>query len=225
MSTTLPDITSKKKRINWKEAAGMRFGRWTVVEWVGMSKVHTSIVQCRCDCGNVKQVDSHYLIKGKSRSCGCLRDDTTVQRSTTHGMGRKGSRHPMFTVYHSMISRCRHHPRYKDRVAVCDRWLYGVDGKSGLSTFVKDMGFPAHPKLTIERVDNDGPYSPENCVWGTRFDQSNNKRNTRFVEFAGRRMSLSRWAIQTGISIKTLSYRFRKKWPVADMLKPRRPKP
>jgi hypothetical protein len=217
MSTTLPDIPSKKKRINWKEAAGMRFGRWTVVELTG-KKRGNHIVRCRCDCGNEKEVNSHYLSLGESTSCGCYRNEVTVRRNITHGMGVRGAKHPLFGVYHDILKRCKRHPRYKDRVQVCGRWMHGADGKTGLETFVADMGLPPSPKLTIERVNNDGPYSPDNCVWGTRFDQSNNRHNTAMLEHGGERMSISRWAIRLGLSRAMLRGRYDKGWSTEKIL-------
>lgn len=226
MSTTTPVIPPKKKRINWKQAAGMRFGRWTVIERVGSDSTYASIVRCRCDCGNVKDVRSQYLAMGQSSSCGCLRNEVTAARNTTHGMGVRGAKHPLFGVYHDILKRCKHHPKYKGRVFVCDRWLHGSDGKTGLATFVEDMGMPPSPGLTIERVDNNGPYAPWNCVWGTRFDQSNNRRDTRFIEYEGVRMSLSRWAARVGLPRTTIVYRYTKGWPAEKILftKLRKPK-
>lgn len=222
MSTTPPAIPSKKKRINWKEAAGMRFGRWTVVGWVGVAKNRASIVRCKCDCGNEKEVASAYLAMGQSTSCGCYRNQVTAARNTTHGMGVRGAKHPLFGVYHDILKRCKHHPRYKDRVQVCERWKQGADGKTGLETFVADMGIPPCPGLTVERVDNDGPYSPDNCVWGTRFDQSNNRHDTRMIEFDGKRLSLSRWSLLLGIPRTTLAYRYEQQMSAEDILKPKR---
>jgi hypothetical protein len=110
------------------------------------------------------------------------------------------------------LRRCRRHHRYAGRgIVVCDRWLYGEEGKTGLELFMQDMG-PRPEGLTVERENNDGPYSPENCVWGTRFDQANNRCDTRLITYKGETLSISRWALKLGVSRAALSNRCTKGW-------------
>lgn len=212
MKTASDELPPLRKRINWKDSAGMKFGRWTVVEIVRTLPSHNHMVLCQCECGNRKEVNSHYLSLGESRSCGCLRDEKTIQRSTRHGLGPRSRDAGHFTVYHDILRRCRKHPRYAGRgIVVCDRWLHGEKGKTGLEMFVQDMG-PRPEGLTVERKNNNGPYSPDNCVWGTRFDQSNNRCDTRLITYKGETLSISRWARRLGVSRTALSNRYAKGW-------------
>ncbi len=80
------------------------------------------------------------------------------------------------------------------------------------------MGEPPTPQHTIERIDNDKGYSPDNCRWATRYDQSNNRCDTRFIEFAGKRMSISNWAKETGMLRATINYRYEHGWEPKDIL-------
>ena len=205
-------ITSPRKRINWKKCAGLKFGRWTVIRLIETLPSLSHIVLCECECGTRKSVMSNYLSLGDSRSCGCLRNEKTIERSTRHGMANRGKVTNHYTLYHDILRRCRRHPRYAGRgIIMCDRWLHGENGKTGLELFAEDMG-PRPEGMTVERKNNDGPYSPENCVWGSRFDQSNNRQDTRWITYKGETMSISRWAIRLGVSRGALSNRYNRGW-------------
>jgi hypothetical protein len=108
-----------------------------------------------------------------------------------------------------MITRCtnpktKSFARYGARgIAVCDKWLQ-FDG------FFEDMGAAPSPEHSIDRIDNDGPYSPENCRWATRQEQANNKSNNRILTFNGESAPMSEWARRSGISADTIERRLNK---------------
>lgn len=118
-----------------------------------------------------------------------------------------------YRVWHKMIERCyyKDDPQYKNYgargIAVCAKWRNSFDA------FLLDMGPRPSQQHTIDRINNNGPYSPSNCRWATRTEQVLNSRTTRVLEFAGKRMSLLRWAHAIGISNTALKARL-KKWPV-----------
>ncbi len=117
-----------------------------------------------------------------------------------------------YKVWDGMRQRCNNpnspdYPRYGGRgITICERW------SASFSNFVADMGPRLSRAFQIERRDNDLGYSPENCRWATRKEQQRNRRNTRFIEFNGERLSVPEWSERTGIERHTLYLRIRRGW-------------
>lgn len=115
-----------------------------------------------------------------------------------------------------MKSRCfnpkdRSYARYGGRgITVCTRWM-------SFDSFLADMGHPP-PGMTLDRLDNDGPYEPGNCRWATKVQQQNNMRSNRVVEFEGRRMSIAEWSRETGLATHVIRKRLNRGWSVATAL-------
>jgi hypothetical protein len=182
------------------DLVGQRFGRWTVLSRVpGLSRSRHARFECRCDCGTTKTVLGYKMRDGVSLSCGCLRSELSSSRSLVHGM----TGHRLFQTWNSMMARC-HNPsnsayfRYGGRgIVVCKRWHNVAD-------FIADNDAQALPGLTIERIDNDGPYSPENTRWATRSDQSKNRRTNVLLTRGGVTKPLFDWARDFGIKPRTL---------------------
>lgn len=160
---------------------------------------------CICDCGNRVSVNTDSLARGLSESCGCIRVEMTRARSLTHGAtsGRVKSRE--YRAWRHAKDRC-HNPRdsnfrrYGARgIVMCARW------RDDFATFLADMG-PCPPGLSIDRIDVNGPYAPENCRWATDSVQANNTRANRYVEHEGARFSLAQLAAHFGVSYKAMHY-------------------
>ena len=173
----------------WKDLSGQRFGMLTVVEYLGESKW-----LCTCDCGGATRTGTGHLQSGNSKSCGCRKRAVLGESTTKHGMAGTRTHY----VWKGMLTRCRNpnSPRYADYggrgITVCERWL-------SFENFLADMGQrPAG--LTLDRIDNDGPYSPDNCRWVSRSAQNLNKRNT--VRVNG--VPLKTIAVERGVSYHTL---------------------
>lgn len=137
------------------------------------------------------------------------------------GTYRRGGakKHDLNGVYNNMKSRCyrksnAHYPNYGGRgIKVCDRWM------ESFWNFVEDMADRPTPQHQLERIDNDGDYSPENCKWATSKEQSLNKRTNRKITFDGSTLTLIEWSKRTGIHRATLSDRMDKLgWSVEDAL-------
>lgn len=130
--------------------------------------------------------------------------------SFKHGHAPRGVKRPnIYRRWQHMIQRC-HNPNDKDYpnyggrgITVCDRWRYDF------SAFLTDMGTPAGKEWTLDRIDNDGPYSPENCRWATVKQQSNNTRRTVMLTIKGITRPLSEWSAVSGISKATISFRIK----------------
>jgi len=88
-------------------------------------------------------------------------------------------------------------------ITVCDRWL----GKDGFKNFMDDMGVKPTPNHTLDRIDNNKGYTPDNCRWATYTDQLNNRRNSRLIEYMGKTQTLAEWSLETGIGWHTLRQR------------------
>lgn len=173
-----------KKKI---DLTGKKFGRWTVLE---RSKTNNQCWKCRCECGVEKDVYQSALINGKSKSCGCYNKELVSIRAHKHGM----SHDRIYNIYYNIKNRCNNpnDGRYKDYggrgIKVCDDWENSFN--SFYEWAIKN-GYQNN--LTIDRVDNNGDYCPENCRWATAEQQSNNKRKTVFLEFGGVKQSLKQW--------------------------------
>jgi hypothetical protein len=122
-------------------------------------------------------------------------------------------------VWQTMIARCHdekytNHYRYGGRgIIVCDRWRYSFEA------FKSDMGPRPSPEYSIDRIDNSGPYSPENCRWATRKEQALNRRTNRVLDFNGRQLTLKEWSSKTGISLVVISMRLnRLAWSIERAL-------
>ena len=162
------------------ELVGMRFGRLVVIVRSKTSSRRSAWL-CKCDCGEQKVVIGQNLVKGKTRSCGCLQREEQSERikksNTVHGHNRagRGNQSPTWNSWSSMKKRCNNenHVSYQSYggrgIKVCDRW-------NVFDNFLEDMGERPNGK-TLDRIDVDKGYFPENCRWATLSEQQKNKRN------------------------------------------------
>lgn len=135
------------------------------------------------------------------------------KRRYRHGHKKAAGASPEYIVWRAMVARCTNdknpnYVRYGARgIRVCERW------RNDFMVFLEDMGRrPAG--LSLERRDNDGDYTPENCVWATASEQANNRRSSRLISFAGKTMTLAQWSRATGIGVSSIHFRLKKGWPV-----------
>jgi len=197
-----------------KKLAGQRFGRLVVLYDTGERKNRHVFWHCRCDCGNEVVVRTDCLISGNTTSCGCYRKGCVAERNTTHGMA--GKEHPVYNTWASMLQRCENpndpgYKRYGGRgITVCDEWHDPV-------VFINwALANGWRKGLTLDRIDNDGNYEPDNCRWATRKEQARNKRNNRLITFNGKTQSLAAWAEELSVNYSTLGNRLNAGWSIKN---------
>lgn len=208
------------------DRTGHVFGKLTVLsrgpnrEWP--SSRATPSWDCICTCGAKINVLSSHLATGKTLSCGCLNHSLRLQRSIKHGLYNA----PTNISWRSMIQRCTNknstaYPMYGGRgISVCERWL-------SFENFHADMGLRP-PGTTLDRIDNNAGYSPENCRWATLSEQARNKRESKKIEVEGKLLSIADASEQYGIPYSVLQSRLRRGKSGADLLtevvsRPRKP--
>ena len=188
---------------------GKVFGRLTVL---GFDE--SKLALCQCACGSeIKRYRINALRTGNTKSCGCLareKQSAVGRSSKTHGM--TGS--SIYKTWTGMRGRCGN-PKSKDYhdygakgVFVCDRW-------ADFSKFHLDMGERPSPAHTIDRIDLRGPYSPENCRWATKTEQTRNREIAIVLTFAGQSLPLQVWCDRYGAAYSTVHSRiFKHGWPL-----------
>lgn len=191
------------------------FGVWTVIEFLEGRRSNSGkklyVWKCRCSCGAEKEVEQHSLIHARSQKCvKCA----NAGKGRTHGM----SSERIYKTWQAMRYRCENPSNeefhnYGGRgIKVCDRW-------QDFTLFYADMGDLPSKEHSIERIDVNGNYEPDNCTWATPKEQARNQRRTRMITHDGRTMCMSDWAEELGIKPVVLSARINTYgWSVEDAL-------
>lgn len=183
-----------------------RFGRLLVLEF---SK---GFWQCVCECGTTTFVRGGDLRSGDTKSCGCIFRETLIRRNTKHGLCVEHRK--AYEAWGGAIRRCADpdNKLYGGRgVTVCKRW------RASFAAFLEDMGDPL-PGMTLDRKKVNRGYSKGNCRWITPRDNSNNRRNTRYLTYNGVTNPLSIWAENFEIDLGTLARRLQAGWSVERAL-------
>ena len=154
------------------DLAGQRFGRWRVISMARENQHKQAMWNCLCDCGLERVVVGISLTGGRSKSCGCLKNETAAALRLTHGMTNT----PEYRAWQELRQRCRsqsgrNFQYYGSRgIKVCARW------ESSFENFLQDMGPRPSNRHTLDRINNDGDYEPGNCRWATWNEQVANRR-------------------------------------------------
>lgn len=186
---------------------GKRFGKLVVIKTAGKTKNGAYLWQCKCDCGNEIIANVGNLKNGHTKSCGCLRVDRCKTNFTKHGLEHTR----LYGIWSDMRLRCYDekniaYHRYGGRgITICDEWKNDVKAFYDWATAngYKDS-------LTIDRIDNDGNYCPENCRWATVKEQASNRRSNILVTHNGKTQTMKKWANEVGTPYKVVWARMQK---------------
>lgn len=196
-----------------KDHTGRRFGSLTAIKVTGEKHGRGYKWLFRCDCGNciVNRISTvkRSAKRGSTRVlCGC---------KSSHGL----SGHPLYKTWINLRHRClfSNHPGYRyygaRGIKICDEW------RGSFTCFVDDMMPTYSNGLTLERIDNDGDYAPDNCRWATWKEQSKNKRSNRYEMFPGYGLiTIAEASECSGIHKNTICYRIKRGWPPERWLEP-----
>lgn len=200
------------------DISGQRFGRLVALERVGRTLApngtRQSMWRCRCDCGNETIVKYIALTTGNTRSCGCMEEENRhanmqkalEQRRKSASMGFMGNleAHPLYRTWKSMLMRCNNpnvkgYKHYGGRgIKVCDRW----SGHLGFENFVNDMD-ERPDGTTLDRIDYNKDYCPENCRWATDEQQANNKTDNVYIIAGDRQITAKQFCKMLGLNYWT----------------------
>lgn len=166
--------------------------------------------RCQCECGSIKEIRDDGLNGRHTLSCGCMQRErvSEVNKGRTDGLKYGDSRERIHNIWYLIKSRCEepsspNFHNYGGRgIHLCDEWSNGIEGYFRFKEWSLNNGYSEN--LTIDRIDNSGNYSPENCRWVDTYVQGNNKRNNVFIEYCGKTQTLSQWARNLGVPMKSL---------------------
>lgn len=195
------------------DMTGKKFGRLTVTSrGENRNSRKDSYWNCICDCGNEAIVSGYKLRTGHTQSCGCLHSEVCADMLRTHGY----SDTPTHVSWRSMIQRCTDpnstsYPNYGGRgIAICERWLT-------FENFLEDMGIRPDD-CTLDRIDANGNYEPNNCKWSTISEQNNNTRGNRMVEVNNELVSMAEASRLTGVPYHVLFRRLEQNMSDAEAI-------
>lgn len=198
---------------------GKRFGRLVVVSKAVDGTPSNTMWTCACDCGRTKTIREFHLRKGHTQSCGCLRKDiasvTAINNSTTHGLRKTR----LYRLWLHIKERCNNpncaaFNNYGGRgIRVCDEWTKSFQA---FYDWAHANGY--RDDLTIDRIDTNGDYCPDNCRWASMKEQANNTRANALITFNGETHTMSEWANIIGINYSTIRSRRRAGRTPAEIL-------
>ena len=188
---------------------GFQFGSLTVLQ-LGKSHGNGAVWLCQCKCGTQKEIRASDMVQGSVKSCGCEHIKRIAKASTTHGMTNTRT----YSIWQAMRLRCnRINQDYSCRgITYDERW-------DSFENFYLDMG-EVPTGMSIDRINVNGNYNKDNCRWATQEQQANNKRSSVFIEYNGKKQTVSQWAKELKMNHHTLRSRLKKGLTAEQALTP-----
>lgn len=198
------------------DLTGQKFSRLTIIRFL-YSKKGKRYWECKCDCGRIEITNTDSLRSGKTKSCGCYAKERARDANIKHN--QNGTR--IYATYANMKQRCYYkkksnYTNYGGRgIKLCNEWL-GKDGFINFYNWAMANGY--NDTLTIERIDVNGNYSPENCKWIPKDEQTKNKTNNIVIEIDGEKKILAEWCKELNLRYGFVHSRIQSGWDVKDAL-------
>lgn len=189
---------------------GEKYNMLTFIRYTGCKRNGSEIWECRCDCGKTTYIKKTFVTSGHTKSCGCQKHKGYPKH------GKCETR--IYNTHQKMKQRCykeyeKEYHNYGGRgITVCDEWL-GEDGFINFYNWAMANGY--QDNLTLDRIDVNGNYEPDNCRWVDMVVQQNNRRNNYYITYKGKTKTLAEWSRELGISENALDNRL-KKWNIDD---------
>lgn len=204
---------------------GHKFGKLTLLETFRAKRPNGKVrkmARCLCECGNEHIAELCNLPTGNTRWCKACANKYKSSHAKTHGHSyicKSASKieKKCYYTWQAIKHRClnKNDERYGDYggrgITLCEEW-------HNYESFLRDMGLPPTKAHQIDRKDNEKGYYADNCRWVTNIENARNKRNSRFIEYAGERKTLAEWVELTGIQRKTITTRIDRGWTVGQAL-------
>lgn len=206
------------------DLTGQRFGRLLIIERNGSNKNGRAMWRCRCDCGEEVTILGSMLINGKAMSCGCLRRERSREALTKIATKHGGKYDRLYNVWVGMKKRCylpsnSSYYNYGARgITVCDEWLNDYQAfkewayKNGYEDDAEKY------KCTLDRIDSNGIYCPDNCRWVDALQQANNRRDNVKIRLGNEIHTVPEWSRITGISTSAIRWRIDSGWSADRIL-------
>lgn len=216
-------IPIPNKRI--KDLTGKKFNKLLVKGYIGKNDKNQALWLCMCECEKYIVVNTSSLKNGHTKSCGCLKSELTIQRNKTNVHIKHGkARTRIYRIYQGMKERCynKNNERYKNYgkrgIIICDEWLNKENGFINFYNWAMNNGYT--DELTIDRINVDSNYEPNNCRWITNKEQQSNKTYHHLLDYNGKIQNIAKWSEQTGLPYDVIWRRIEDGWNVNDILKP-----
>jgi hypothetical protein len=212
----------------FKDLTGLKFHKLTFVKFIRMEKIRPRVQRAvwlvRCDCGNEFEYYSNNICKGNKKYCNSNVHMAEKMKNSWDARGRKlkgYSSHPLYATYDGMMRRCYDkraaaYPLYGGRgIAVCDEWRNDIEK---FIVFCEQNGWKPNSGLTIDRINNNGNYEPNNVRIATAVTQNNNTRRNRMISFNGLTMTMAEWAKYLNIPYGRLQTRIQRGYQIEKAL-------
>lgn len=195
---------------------GRTYSKYDDPKWIGQKFNFMTIIgveytqrgwywRCKCDCGEERLSSPYKIINGTTKSCGCKKVDRCHDMTSKYRIKHGGKKERLYGIWHGMKQRCydsscKDFDRYGKRgICVCENWRNDYNAFREWSI---NNGYDS--KKTIDRIDVNGNYAPDNCRWITLEEQNRNKEETIYLEYNGERKSLADWCDDLGIKYQTV---------------------